>query len=543
MLIAAWSNFLGANLQLHPKRLPDGIGVSASNLRRGFADLRPWKAPATVVTTGGATPLISLYRMNRMVASDTATWLQWTMDVDVVRSLIPTDPTEEIYYTGDGFPKVTDNVIGLPAAPGPAAWRTLGIPKPPTAMATPTINVAGTAPNETRVYVDTFINDRNRESAPGLAVTVVVAGGSTMNGTGLSGVPSGNHGIDRRRIYCSTDGGDFLLVVEQAATLTTWADNLARGEVLQSGGDTSKPAWLEPPTGLKGLIALWNNMIGGFVGKYVAVCVPGKPWAWPLEYQEVLHDDVVATGKWQSNWLVLTTSTPVLLRGGPVLFDKQDAPLAQACIAKRSVVSFLHGVCWAGPSGLCYVGQGANIVTEGILSKEQWEALNPASIIGTRFERYYVGFYNDGQAKGFMIDPLNPQGIIWLTFGARGQFYDPISDRLYLQNTGNVIQRWNHGSDLTASFKTNVVRHQCDVNPAFAMLVADVPVVVQFKLWANILQPNGARLWTLVVDQSVTTGEPFQLPSGYMAQDFQVQVDTTGALQGVMLAEAIEDFA
>ena len=547
MLIAAWSNFIGANRRITPRRLADGLGADAYNMRLGSMDLRPWNAPATVVTTGGATPLISAYRMDRATISDTASWLQWSVDVDVVRSLIPNDTTEEIYYSGDGAPKLTDNELALPAIPGPAAWRTLGVPKPTTQMAAPTVLVAGTGANETRVYVDTFVNTKNRESAPGIPRAFTCLAGSTANLTGLGAAPGGAHDINRRRIYCSTDGGDYLLVVEQLSGPDTATDSLARVAVLQSGGDPSKPAWEEPPADTFGLISLWNGMIGGIVApKTYGVCEPGKPWAWPVEYQESVSDNIVATGKWLQNWLILTTANPYLVTGSsPLSLSNQPIPFNQACVSKRSVVSLGHGVCWASPDGLCYVGQGGQqVLTEGLLSPEQWQALNPAGMIGSRVERYYVGFYNDGTAKGFLIDPLNPAGgLIFLTFGARGAYYDPISTRLYMQDTGNTIKRWGAGSALTATFKTPIRRHLYLTNPGYAMVVADEPASVVVKLWANVLQPGGALNWTLVFNRTITSGEPFALPGGYLSQEFQAQIGTASPVQGLLLAEDAEDLA
>lgn len=397
MLIAAWSDFEGANTKLHSKRLPRGVGTRAINMRLGSADLRGWKAADTVVTTGGATPLISAWRMNRAEASDTDEWLQWTMDVDVVRSLIGNDPTEEIYYTGDGAPKRTDNSIGLPGAPGPAATRSLGIPKPATAMSAAVL-VAGAGSSETRVYVDTYVNNQGRESAPGVAATLVCNAGSTatlssLDVTSYSGYPD----VTLRRIYCSTDGGDYLEVVEQLIGSTTATDNLVRGDVLQSGGDVDKPAWEMPPADLTGLIGLWNGMLGGFTGKTYAVSFPNKPWAWPVEYQETLPDDIVGTGKWLQNWLILTTSQPYLVTGSsPLSLSNQPISFQQSCVSKRSIVGMGHGVCWAGPTGLCYVGQdGAKIITEGILTPEQWQELVPSTLVGARLERYYIGFFDN----------------------------------------------------------------------------------------------------------------------------------------------------
>lgn len=545
MLIAAWSNFLGCNQMVHPKRLADGLGVNAENMRRGFADFRPLNGAQTVVTTGGATPIISAWRWGRSTPSDTSGWVQWTVDVDVVRSLISSDPAEEIHYTGDGAPKTTDTAIGLPAGPGPASARTLGIPKPTAAMGTPTIDTAGAGASEYRVYVDTFVNDKGRESAPGTPVSVTVNGGTTMDLPTLSAVPSGNHGITLRRIYVSTDGGDYQKCAEVLATATDATDSGTRGDILQSGGDPSKPAWEVPPTGLKGLIGLWNGMIGGFVGKSYQVCEPGKAWAWPVEYSEVLPDDIVATGKWLQNWVILTTAQPYIVTGsGPLNMGHQPVAFMQSCVAKRSAVSLGHGVAWASPDGLCYIGQdGARILTEGVFSPEQWQALMPTTMHCNRWERFIVCWFdNGGDTKGFMIDPLNTQaGVIFITQAAKGSYYDPISTRLYLLDTGNTIKRWHNSTPLTAKWKSNVVRHGYPTSANWGMVVADEPVDVTVTVWANVPQSDGTRAWTQVFSRSVVTGQPFSMKGGYDAQDFQAQIEADAPVQGLMLAEDIRD--
>jgi hypothetical protein len=541
-LIAAWSNFLGANYKVHPKRLVEGVGVQSFNLRLGFGDMRPWRDAQTVVSTGGGAQLISAYRANRAVVSDTNHWFQWATDVDVVPSLIPTDTSEEIFYTGDGEPKSTDLIIGLPPIPGPSAWRTMGVPKPEI-IGSLGINTSGAGPSETRVYVTTFLNERQRESAPSEPRSIVVPGGTTVDIGGLVAPPSGSHGITLRRIYVSTDGGDFLEVLQQAADLPTATDNGIRGSVLQSGGDPSKPAWLPPPDNLKGLVQLWNGMLGGFFGKTFAASEPGKPWAWPVEYQDELFDDIVGTAVWGQSWVICTTSQPFIMRGGPALFDRQPVELQQSCLSKRSVLSMGHGVCYAGPSGLCYVGANGppRVLTEGIVTAQEWQSLNPASIIGARFENYYIGFYNNGTPSGFIVDTLNPQGTTQLSVTARGRYYDPISDRLYLQTEGNLIKRWDAGPPLTVSFRTNIVRHPKATNPGFALIVADVPQSVQFTLYADLPTSTGSRVMTTIYSATVATGMPFALPSGYLAQDFQVLIASTGAVQGVMLGETAED--
>jgi hypothetical protein len=545
--IASVSNFLGANQILHPRLLPEGLGVAAVNMRRGSVDFRPIKAPTTVVS-GPMTDFISAWRFGRQVASDTSGWVRWTTDVDVVRSLIATDLNEEVHFTGDGVPKTTDTLLAFPTSAGPAAWQTLGVPAPTAIMGVPTVLVAGSGPPEDRVYIDTYVNNRGRESAPGLPRSVPgVAGGTTMTFPTFSAVPAGQHGITLRRVYVSTDGGDFVLCLEQTATTLSGVDDGTRNTavILQSGGDESKPAWLPPLDQMTGIISLWNGMLGGFVGKSYMVCEPYKAWAWPVEYREILPDDIIGTARWLQNWVILTTEQPYIVTGsGPLNMGHQPVEFAQACVSKRSVVSVGHGVVWASPNGLCYIGQGgAQVLTEGIFTPEQWQALGPTTMHCAKWERYVVVFYaSAGTEHGLMIDPLNVRdGVIFVTPEAIGTFYDPISDRLYLLQTNGVIAKWNAGAVLTARWKSPILRAPVGTNAAVARIIGDHPVSAVFTLWGNNLQPNGTRAWTQVYSATITHSEPFELPSGYEAQEYQFQIESSAPIQGVMIGEDVTE--
>src|SRR6185295_19808416 len=99
--------------------------------------------------------------------------------------------------------------------------------------------------------------------------------------------------------------------------------------------------------------------------------------------------------------------------------------------------------------------------------------LNPASIIGVGWGRWYIGFYNNGVTRaGFKIDTTNPVGVIWLDQGADDAWVDMVSQTLYLLDTGNVIRKFDSGAQLTASFKTGVKRAQDQTNPGVAQVIA-----------------------------------------------------------------------
>jgi hypothetical protein len=528
-------NFVGANTQKNPKtNLPDGIGVDARNLDTSRGDLRGIKACDIVHTlTGLGVQQISAYRMGRDTASKTQYWITRSVDADFCRSLIAEDTTERTYSTDGTKPKYTDNTL-LGSPPYPTSWVDLGVPAPDAAM-TATETTPGTGTEEERVYIDTFVRANGDESAPGVTRSITCNPNSVVTLNGFDSVPGGSHGITKRRIYVSIDGGEFQRVTEITTGTASYVDTGTRGLVLQTGGSDVHPAWLTPPDNLIGLIELWNDMIGGFVGKSYRICEAGHPHAWPIEYEGVLPDTIVGSAKFGTTWVLATTgqaytvsgSTPMGMRDSPTHFK-------QACVSKRSVTSVGHGVCWAGKFGLCYYGaQGAGVITEAFIDRDTWAALDPTSIIGASWGDYYIGFYYDGaNRKGFMVNARNPQGVIWIDQGAYGVFFDTVTDTLFLLDSAFRIREWYSGSATNVTFKTEKTRAAVETNPSVAMVVATT-YPVTWKLYAD-----GALKHT----QTVTSREPFRLPGGYVARDFQQEISAgTGPIEACVLAEEMLD--
>ena len=124
--------FNGENRALHPKLLPDNVCTILRNAKPGRGDLRPWRQPLTVASVPAGRQTV--YRMGRDVASDSQYWLSWPTVVHAVRGFETGDTTERTYFTGDGAPKVTDNIMALASAPYPTASRPMGLPAPATAL-------------------------------------------------------------------------------------------------------------------------------------------------------------------------------------------------------------------------------------------------------------------------------------------------------------------------------------------------------------------------------------------------------------------------
>lgn len=537
MILAHWTQFYGADNNSNPKNLPDGIGKDARNLDTIHGDLRGRAAAALAYTLPGLSGVQqkTIYRMGRDAASDTAYWLTWNADVNVVRSMLATDTTERTYYTGDGVPKFTDNThLGTP--PFPTGYNTLGVPAPTSTLFS-LVSVVGTGPTETRVYTETFLRGNGDESAPNPAtISLDCTGGSSVTLSGLAAAPSGSSGITTRRIYVST-GNDFQRCVEQSSSLTSATDDGAtRLEVLATGGSSARPAWLTPPDDLAGLTELWNGMFGGFSGKSYRACVAYTPHAWPLEYEGIVPDTIVGTATYGQQWVLVTTGLPRVVTGS-TSGSLGDVPiyLKQGGVSKRSVVGVGHGVCWASKDGLCYFGTlfTPQVITEKFISKAAWAALVPSSIVGVSWGRWYIGFYNTGSTRGgFMIDTTNPVGVIWLDQAADAVFFDMISQSLYLLDTGNLIKKWDAGSALTATFTTGIKRTRDLITPSRAQVIAST-YPVTFSLYGN----GG-----LVHTRTVTDSMLFWLPGNYGgASEFYATVSGTGPIEAVLLADATDD--
>ena len=531
MAMITLAGFAGENRAIHPKLLPDAVGVTSRNQKPGRGDLRPWKQPTTVATVPAGRQTI--YRMGRDVDSDTQYWLSWTSVVHAVRGFDADDTTERTYFTGNGAPKVTDNTMALSSAPYPTSSRPLGLPAPGSAPIVQTNAGTWNGEQESYFYVYTYVNDWGWESAPSpVSLQNDRPSDATATVSGFTAQPAGNYQINRIRVYRTQTGtggaAEFFFLREIAyGTANTVDDNRDLGEVMATS------TWIMPPADLSFLTTLWNGMLAGISGNAVRFCEPYTPYAWPIAYDVVPPDSKpVGLGVFGQSLLVLTTGRPLLLSGTSTDMDQQPLEIPQACIAPKSIVSMGSGVAWAAEDGLCWYGAGgARILTAGLMAREDWQALNPSSIIGRFYEGLYFGSYLDGATRrGFMIDPGNPQGMFFLDAGYVAMHFDELKDQLYVLS-GTSVQKWDAGEPFTYRFRSKVFKGPKPSNFACCEVVADTyPVTVRFY-------GDGVLKHT----KAVAGRDPFRLPSGFRATDWQIEVEGTNPVQSVTMAHSVAD--
>lgn len=554
MTTIRFSGFAGENRALHPKLLAENVCTVSRNQKPGRGDLRPWRNPLTVATVPAGRQTI--YRMGRDVASDADYWLSWNTVVHAVRGFESGDTTERTYYTGDGAPKVTDNIMALASAPYPTASRPLGIPAPATPVLVLQDVGTATGDNVTHFYVYTYVNDWGWESAPSpVSLEHTRPADATATLSGFAAPPAGNYQINRIRIYRTQAGSsgatEFFLLREVAlGTSSTQDTNPTLGETVPT------KTWLPAPDDLSHLTVGWNGMMFGISAGAVRPSEPYIPYAYPLQY-EIMPPDAkaVALGVFGQNLLVLTTGRPLLVSGSsPESMDQIPLEIPQACVATRSVGAMGSGVAWASNDGLCWYGAGgARLLTAGLMTRDDWLALNPPSMIGCMYEGLYLCSYDDGSGRrAFLIDPLNPTGLYFLDVGYEAMHFGQLQDQLYVRN-GTNVQRWDAGEPMVTRVRSKEHRTNKPVNFGWAEVTADqYPVQVHFD--SNSMEPNDV---TKVITESpflsapsttsvrystsVQNRRPFPLPSGWTADDHQIEVSTTGAVQGVVMSTTFDE--
>lgn len=545
------TGFLGAIKQLQSKLLTDSVGVDSRNQNPVRGDLRPWRDPLSVASVPAGRKTI--YRMGRDVASDSTYWLSWNDIVHAVRGFLASDSTERTYFTGSGTPKVTDNIIGLASAPYPAAARELGVPAP-TGTMTLTQSSPGTGADELRYYVRTYVTDKGEESAPSTAVSITCKPGAVIDIGALDPVPAGNYGVTLQRIYrtqaTESDIAEFFFLREVASSLTSTQDD-ARALNLAATLVTNGPVgmvgrqWSMPPADLKHLTAMGNGMLAGISGRSVRYCEPYKAYAWPPAY-ETLPPDVtpVALAAWAGNLLILTTGQPYLVTGSvPESLGHEPTEFQQACVSETSVVAVAGGACWAAPDGLAFYGRaGQKLVTGGILSRDDWQAMNPTTIVGCQYEGAYMGFYDagGGTIKGFLIDPVNPTGIYYLDTGYVAAYFDRLRDALFVLDAAGDIRKWDAGASyMTATFVSKVFRTPQPMAPSHLQVIADqFPVTVKVTS-DQVDRVTGVTSMVLRETCVVNDSRPVGLKGGYTSNEFQLEVSVTGAggVQGIAITD------
>ena len=524
--------------------LPETMAQVATNCRLDSGRLEPWKSNLPVSLAGALSGSISsatrtLYKYSPSL------WIASSEDVDIVRSPIAEDPWERIYLSGiggaTGYPRMTTAALA-----GNQTYYRLGLPEPASivSVALSTTEVEEAEVPQTRSYIFTYVSAYGEEGVSNvpLVSNIVEVYTDQVATITFPSAPAGAYNITKRRLYRTDSSGVYRQVADIGIASATHDDSLSEnllGEEIPTSALAAPPDevtadHIDGP--LKGLISVSNGILAGFTGQTVCFSEAFLPHGFPEEYRLTTKYDIVAIAPLTSGILILTKGKPAMIQGfDPASMSITEIDSTLSCSSKRSVVDMGEYVVYSSPDGLVMASEsGLTLMTQDLINRDQWQALNPSSILGFHYEGHYVGFYDTGsETGGFIIDPRGgTNSFVSLNFHATAGHSDLESDKLFLVVGGSLVE-FATGSSSSLTWRTKKFYVQRPINVGVAKLECEsYSPAPTFKLYAD---------GVLKHTQTVTSANAFRLPAGYKANEFEIELSSSVAVNNVCVYESSEE--
>ena len=537
------TTFSGKAPKIFARLLPEDMAQIATNVRLDSGRLEPWKDNATATISPVNSYSISVGTSTLFKFNDSI-WIGSNENLDIVRSPLSEDAYERIYVSGiggaSGYPRMT-----LASIVGNGTYYRLGIPRPATFTTVAVDPTTSTKEDEelpqTRSYVFTHVSAYGEEGQPceaDFGDLVDVHSDQSVVLTFPTNV-SGNYNISKKRIYRTDTSGTYRFVADVNFSTSSYTDSKTEaqlGEAITSQNYDPPPddnSTDHPDGPLQGLVAMPNGVFAGFAGRTVCFSEAFLPHAWPDEYKLGVKSDIVGLAPLQTGLLILTKEKPYMASGlDPQAMALTEIDSTLSCVSKDSIVDMGTSVMYASPDGLVMATEsGLRLITEDLLTRDQWQEFVPSSIKGFYWEGHYIGFYDTGSIeKGFIFDPRgNKNSLTDLSFHATAGYNELEEDELYIVVSGGT-KKFASGSALSYTWKSKKFYNSRPINPAVAKVQADsYGSGITFKLYAD---------GTLQHTQTVTSDELFRLPSGYKAKEFEVELTGSTSINEVCVYES-----
>jgi hypothetical protein len=207
-------------------------------------------------------------------------------------------------------------------------------------------------------------------------------------------------------------------------------------------------------------------------------------------------------------------------------------------MSKRSIVNILDGLIYACPDGLMFVSpSGSKLITDDIISRDQWQKYNPSTMHAYQHENKYFGFYYNvaaGSFRGFIFDP-NDLHFVDLSFGAIGGYRNIYDDQLYLVSEDNDIMKWRGDTGVGEEYtwKSKIYRTPYPMNFGAVQVISDA-----YPIELTLIVDEG---FTKVYSKQIDNSRGVRLPAGYVGRDWQVSLKGTGAISSVRIADTLSE--
>lgn len=371
-------------------------------------------------------------------------------------------------------------------------------------------------------------------SEPSRMITVTPV--NAVQVTNLATVPSGNYPWHGKRLYrriYSQGVTRYGLVAELGLDDDSYVDAIPDAEL--PGDELASTYYDPPPENLHSLNVLSNGLVFGASDNDVCISEPYLPHAWNPFARYPFPHPVEGVGIADNNIVVVTQKNPYLLTGTmATAMSSIELNMEQGCIARRSIASGSFGCCYASPDGLVVISSsGSNVVTQGMITPEQWQALNPPSMITVVHEDTIIITFTrlDGGKGTMLINPgLKEAGIRFTDQTFTAAYRDPLLDSVIIYDPANegVFSLWDRGEPMQYIWRSRLITLPKPLNFTAFRVMADSYQQLQFRLIIDDVVKS---------EVSVLDDREYRLPSGYSKRYVQVEVEGTDLVRSISIAE------
>lgn len=513
------SPFLGRIPKVSDRLVPDAHSVIANQCDLESMSLRPARAGLDVAQVDFGSKSISRHPLGDWFASNLA-------GVKLVLSPLNDDIWSRVYFTGVNAPRMGT----YQDFAGAGISFLLGVPEPTSNLA---VTAPGGEPPEGGVEVDavytyTFVSAYGEEgppAPPSLIATRYDSGAVTLSS--ISSPPTGSYNIASKRIYRSETGGVYLLVAEVPASTASYIDNKNTEDL---GVAIPSLDWDMPDPRMQGLTNIGNGILAGYFENTLCFCEPYRPHAWPVGYQLGFESKIMGISPVSGGLVVATQQAPWLVGGvSPAAMSQTKLDVYFGSVSEASMADMGEYAIYASDEGLIAIGgQQSQLITQELMSRDQWQELNPSSIHGFRWRDRYIAFYKktNGTKGVFLLHPEH--GIVDFPSTFEAGFLDPTTGQLYVSDKSGKVVAWGQGEKQLYTWRskefTLPMRASMPVLKIDGMQSTTNPV--RIKVWVN---------YELLIDESVTDTKMIRLPSGRY-RNWQFELTGTAEVFSVQIA-------
>ena len=399
-----------------------------------------------------------------------------------------------------------------------------------------------------------------------------------------------------RTITSSSGVATFFRVVELPINTLSYNDTLDDDEV-SSNSQLESFSWTPPPSDLRGMVVMWNGMVAGWRANELWFCEPYRPHAWPAAFVNTLEYPIVGLGVVGQTLIACTAGNPVSVNGAlPEHLTTAKIASFEPCTSRGSILSSASGVYFVSPNGLIVSGQGGAVnATKDLITRDKWalyagEARLRAAWFGSAYYAFggaspdvfeptaWAGKHNDfqddlvspmddwiskvdttGAYNGILIDPTSQRiafNLLVSDLPVLGVQNDPWSGEAFLVRDGKV--NWLDMSDLEQAIEPGLWKSKILQMPdkknlgamrVFFRETPDLPALGDRDVSLNqTLTANKWGVCRLYADDRLvfarelrSSGELWKLPSGFMADFWQYEIETRLKILSIQVASSAKE--